>query len=90
MLNWITKEKNIIFAVGAITGAVLCTVLKTKSVRKFAVKSLAKGMMLKDNVSEEVNNIREEADDICSEARAMAKCDCDCDCDGECDPEKSE
>ncbi len=96
MLNWMTKEKNIIFAVGAVTGAVLCSVLKTKKVRKFAVKTLAKGMMLKDNVSEEVCNIREEADDICNEAKAMAKnaCECDegCECgeDCECESAKNE
>ncbi len=81
MLYWMSKEKNIIFAAGAVAGVVLFNVLKAKPVRKLAVNALAKGMMLKDSVSEEVNNIREEADDLCSEAKTAAQCSCDGACE---------
>ncbi len=77
MLNRITKEKNIIFAVGALAGAALITFLRTKTARELAVKGLAKGITAKDCIIEEVANIREEADDICNEAKAAAKTDCE-------------
>ncbi len=77
MINRVSKETGIIFAIGAVAGAALLTFLKTKSARDLAVKGLAKGMMVKDCVIEEVANIREEADDICNEAKSVAKADCD-------------
>ena len=57
--------------------------LKTKKARDLAVKGLAQGIMVKDCVIENAMNIREEAEDICNEAKAVAKetCDCECGCD---------
>ncbi len=77
MFNNIRKEHKIIFAVGAVAGAALISFLRTKSARELAVKGLANGIIAKDNIIEEITNIREEADDICNEAKAVAKADCE-------------
>ncbi len=85
MLRFITKERKWIFAAGAAAGAVVLTLLKTKKIHTLAVKGVANGMMLKDKVLETAANIKEEADDICAEARASAQeqCACGCDCSEE-------
>ncbi len=78
MLHWITKERKLIFAAGAASGVALLGLLKTKKVRVLTVKGVAGGIMLKDKVLETATNIKEEADDICNEAKVAAKRDCDC------------
>ncbi len=78
MLRWITKERKWIFAAGAATGIAILSFVKTKNARTFAVKGVANGIMLKDKVLETVANIKEEADDICAEAKASAKSECTC------------
>ncbi len=85
MLRWMTKEKNLIFVAGAATGLAVLGLLKTKKARKLAVKGVANGIMLKDRVLEGVSNIREEAGDICEQAKAMAKSECEetCECEKE-------
>ncbi len=90
MFNKFDKDKGIIFGLGAVAGIALVKILKTKTVRDMAVKSLAQGIIAKDKIAEEVANIREEADDICAEAKLAARkgcCDetCDCECEEECD-----
>lgn len=72
MSDLLKKENLIIFAGGIVTGLVGRKVVKTDKVRKTIVKTLAQGMMAKDCVMEEYTNIREEADDICAEAKAIA------------------
>ena len=74
-------------ALGAVIGAAVVTLVKTPKARELAVQGLAKGMMAKDCVMETVTNIQDEAEDICAEARAVAKenSDCDCGCDCSCD-----
>ncbi len=84
MIKWMTKERKWIFAAGAATGAAVFGLLKTKKARELAVKGVAGGIMLKDKVLETAANIKEEADDICAEAKVAAKSKCacgeDCDC----------
>ncbi len=77
MFNEIRKEHKVIFAVGAVIGAAVITFVKTKTARDIAVKSLAKGIIIKDNVVEEIANIRDEADDICNEAKTAARAECE-------------
>lgn len=72
MSDFFKKENLIIFAGGIVTGIVGLKVAKTEKTRKVIVKTLAQGMMTKDCVVEEYTNIREEADDICAEAKALA------------------
>ncbi len=83
MLKFITKQHKLIFAAGAATGVAVLGFLKTKKARELAVKGVASGIMLKDKVLENVANIREEAEDICSEAKTVAKADCECECESE-------
>ncbi len=89
MLNFITKQHKLIFAAGAATGIAILGLLKTKSARDLAVKGVAGTIMLKDKVLETATNIKEEADDICAEAKAVAQssCECgeDCECGDDCD-----
>lgn len=66
------KENLLIFTGGIVTGIIGLKVAKTEKTRKTLVKTLAKGMMAKDCVMEEYVNIREEAEDICAEAKALA------------------
>lgn len=86
MKNLFGKESKIIFVVGAVVGVAAVKFLKSKSAHNLAVKGLAKGIVMKDNILEEVNSIKEEAEDICEEAKVLAKkevdevCDCECEC----------
>lgn len=73
MFDFGKKDNIIIFTVGIVSGLVGLKVGKSKKMRELVVKTLAKGMMVKDSVVEEYTNIREEADDICEEAKSLAK-----------------
>lgn len=72
MSDLFKKENLLIFAGGIVTGIVGLKIAKTDKARKTVVKTIAQGMMTKDCVMEEYTNIREEADDICAEAKALA------------------
>ncbi len=78
MIKWITKERKLIFVAGAATGLAVFKFFKTKKARELAVKGVAGGLMLKDKLLETAANIKEEADDICTEAKAVAKNECGC------------
>ncbi len=64
-MNW-DKHTRTVFVVGAAVGAL-------------AVQGLAKGIMLKDRIVEEVSDIREKAEDICADAKAAAQGACESD-----------
>ncbi|MFI3253883.1 MAG: DUF6110 family protein [Eubacteriales bacterium] len=72
MLQFLTGVKLTTFAVGAVTGAITVKVLGSQTARKFAVNTLAKGYQIKDAANEKYQNIKEEAQDICAEAKAEA------------------
>ena len=59
-------------AAGAIIGG---KILKSPKTRELVVNGLAKGMMLRDDAKAELTNMKEEAEDICYEARQKAKTD---------------
>ncbi len=84
-LEYFTKERNCLLGAGAVIGVAALQILKTKKARELAVKGVAGGIMLKDKVLENVANIREEAEDICAEAKTVAQNDCNC--QGNCDCE---
>ncbi len=84
MFKFITKERKWLFAAGAATGIALVGLLKTKKARELAVKGVAGSIMIKDCVLENVANIKEEADDICAEAKIAAKEGCGCGPDCNC------
>ncbi len=77
MLRFLTKERKMIFVAGAAAGLAVFKFLKSKKAHNLAVKGVAGGIMLKDRVLETAANIREEADDVCTEAREIAKNKCD-------------
>lgn len=76
--------------VGAVLGAVAISAAKTPKARNLAVHGLAKGMMAKDSVMETVANLQDEAEDICAEARAVAKENADCECHCGCSTHEAE
>lgn len=80
------------FLGGALVGAVGMQAMKSEKVRNVLVSGLAQGIVLKDAVMEQVGNLKDEAVDICADAKEKAKekstsCDCgpDCACGPECD-----
>ena len=81
MFEFMKKEKNIIFAAGAVFGMFAIKMAQTKKARELAVKGIAKGIQIKDGFMEEVENIKEEALDICEEAKKVAKNDCADNCE---------
>lgn len=57
------------FAAGAVVIPVIKKVVKCEKTRRLCVTGLAKGMKLYQDAQEAVKNIREDAEDICYEAR---------------------
>ncbi len=84
MLKCFSKECTVLCAIGAATGIVAYKAAKTPKTRELAVSGLAKGIQVKDKVQEEIANLCEEAEEICSEAKEKAKADCDAPCDCDC------
>lgn len=80
MLDCFKKDCLICLATGAVAGILGLKLAKTDKARKLAVQTIAQGMMAKDAAMEEVANLREEAEEICKEARDLAKQKSDCDC----------
>lgn len=71
--NFFKKENGILFVAGIVTGIAGLKIAKTEKTRRFAVNSIAQGIMIKDSTMETIANLREEAEDICAEAREAAK-----------------
>lgn len=79
--DFFKKECGILFAVGIVAGVIGSAVARTEKTRECMVKGLAKGMLCKDSATEYVTNLREDAEDICKEAREMAKAKSDIVCE---------
>lgn len=77
MIHILAGFKATTFVAGAVVGAVAVPVLKSAPVRNATVAVLSKGMQIKDKVEEQLCNIREEAEDLCSEAKEKAKKEAD-------------
>lgn len=63
------KEKTLIFLGGIATAIVGTKILKCPKTRQVCVKSLAQGMNFCDEAKASVQNMREEAEDIYTEAK---------------------
>jgi predicted small secreted protein len=64
------KNKYVIgFGAGLAAAIIGYKAYKSKKVRKAVVKVLAQGMKLRDDAKFAVNSIKEEAEDICAEAK---------------------
>lgn len=68
-------SKLIAFAGGVAATGLVQAVSKQPAVRKAAVNVLAKGMQLRDDADEALQDIRDEAEDLCADARMQARID---------------
>ena len=73
MLDVFKNQKVMLVLAGAAGTIVGEKILKSSKTRELAVKGIAKGMMLCDDAREEITNMKEEAEDICHEARMKAR-----------------
>lgn len=67
--DWIKDEKVICFAAGVAVAIIGKKILKSEKTRNFCVTGLAKGMQLKEEAKETLKNMKEDAEDICYEAK---------------------
>ncbi|NMM61905.1 DUF1490 domain-containing protein [Clostridium sp. P21] len=72
MTNIFGKEKSLIFAGGVLVGTLGLKLLKSKTAKKFYVKTLAGGMKIKNDAQNLCETIREDAEDMCYEASKQA------------------
>lgn len=73
MLSKCLKDcKFICFACGAIAAVAGKKILKSEKTRQACVQGLAKGMKLKHDAQATLQNIKEEAQDICYDAMMEA------------------
>lgn len=73
MIQIFATVKTATFLGGAAVGALGVTALKSETARKLAVSGIAKGILLKDALSEKFADLVDEVEDICSEAKDKAK-----------------
>jgi len=66
------KEKFWLVVAGAVGSAVAKKILKAKKTRELAVKGLAQGMMLAADAKAAFQDMKDEANDICNDAKAEA------------------
>jgi hypothetical protein len=72
MLNCFKNEKVLCALGGAVAVIIGNAVLKSPKTRKIAVSGLAKGMKLQNDAKEAFQNMKDEAQDICCDAKAEA------------------
>lgn len=67
------KNEKILYFVGGIVAAALgAKAMKSTKVREACVKGLAKGMQLQQNAQETLQNMKEDAADLCHDAKQQA------------------
>ena len=64
-------QKTCGFIGGLLTATIGVSLAKSKPVRNLAVKAIAKGMQVQDNAKVTIQTLKEEAEDICAEAKAQ-------------------
>lgn len=65
--------KNLIYFLGGVAAAVLTkSVASSPKTRQLCVKALAKGMQTNEKVRSSLVTMKQDAEDICAEARAEA------------------
>lgn len=65
--------KLIAFAGGAVATGVVSALSKQPKVREAAVNCVAKGMQIKADADEALQGIKDDAEDVCADARFEAK-----------------
>lgn len=72
-MDFLKNEKTLCFLGGLAATVVGGKVLKWDKTRKACVKSLAKGMKFQQDAKEVFQNMKEEAEDICYDAKQEAQ-----------------
>ena len=67
------KKNWLIALAGAAAAEAVRVVASSKKTRELAVKGLAKGMRVSDRVKENMNNLKEDAQDLYAEAKMESK-----------------
>lgn len=71
-MEWYKNEKLLSFLGGAAAVIVGAKIVKMPKTRELCVKGLASGITAKNNVSAAIQNIKEDAEDLCNDAREEA------------------
>ncbi|MCL1935350.1 MAG: DUF6110 family protein [Defluviitaleaceae bacterium] len=69
MIKLLSNEKFLYFMGGVASVCLGSKILKSKKSREIVVNTVAKGMKLQKNAAVTMQNIKEEAQDICHEAK---------------------
>ena len=72
-MSWYTNSKLWSFVGGIAVSAIGTALSKNSMVRKGAVNAVAQGMLLKEGVQENLQSIKDDAEDLAAEARIQAK-----------------
>jgi hypothetical protein len=72
MLNCFKNEKVLCALGGAAAVIIGNVILKSKKTRQLAVSGLAKGMKLQNDAKEAFQNMKDEAQDLCYDAKTEA------------------
>lgn len=75
MANGIKNEKTLFFLGGMAVVALGKKLLKSQKTRELCVNTLAQGMKLQKEAKVALQNLKEEAEDICYEAKQEAGLD---------------
>lgn len=67
------NQKAMLFLGGILTGTLGLKALKSKQAKKFYVSTLANGMKMQQDAQNLLQTMKEEAEDMCYEARQTAK-----------------
>ena len=71
--NWLKNEKILCFLGGAVAALAGVKAAKSEKTRAMDVKGLAKGMKLQQDAKVTLQNMKEEAQDICYDAKQEAE-----------------
>lgn len=72
MLNCLKDERVLSALAGAAAVIIGKKILKAPKTRELAVKGLAQGMKLKHDAQETFQNMKDEASDLCNDAKSEA------------------
>ena len=70
--NWLKNEKTLCFLGGAVAAFASMKLARSEKTRTICVKGLAKGMKLQQDAKVTLQNMKEEAQDICYDAKQEA------------------
>lgn len=77
MKNILKNEKALLFVGGVLTGTLGLKALKSKTAKKLCVNTLANGMKMQQEAQNLFQTMKEDAEDMCYEAREAAEAEKD-------------